>query len=380
MPVSSDDERGEHRHAGRRAVLRDARRPGRGCGGRVFSRKLLLEAEPPGVRPRTKESAACADSFITSPSWPVSVQLALAGHPGRLDEEDVAADAASRRGRSRRPAPRVRSATSLMNFGGAEELVRSSSCVDASRGCAFALGDLDRDAADDAGDLALEVAHAGLARVAVDDLARRAPSVDRRAARSSGRARSSCFGTRNCSRDRELLLRGCSRGARGSPGGRAAAAGSGPSRFAVAMNITLRQVERHLEVVIGEACCSARGRAPRAAPPAGSPRKSCPSLSISSSMKTGLFGAGLLHALDDAARAARRRRCGGGRGSRPRRARRRARCGRTCARARARSSGRATSCRRRAGRRGRGSGPSCRCLSLRTARYSRMRFFTFSRP
>ena len=38
---------------------------------------------------------------------------------------------------------------------------------------ACALGDLDRDAAADDADLALEVAHARLARVAVDDLGER---------------------------------------------------------------------------------------------------------------------------------------------------------------------------------------------------------------
>ena len=41
---------------------------------------------------RTHDSAARADSFITSPSWPVSVSDARAAHPRGLDEEHVAAD------------------------------------------------------------------------------------------------------------------------------------------------------------------------------------------------------------------------------------------------------------------------------------------------
>ena len=65
---------------------------------------------------------------------------------------------------------------------------------------------------------------------------------------------------------------------------------------------------------------------------------------------------GVADRADDRPGHRRRCRCGGGRGSRPRRARRRPRCARTCGRACARSSGRATSCRRRAARRSRGSG------------------------
>ena len=59
--------------------------------------------------------------------------------------------------------------------------------------------------------------------------------------------------------------------------------------------------------------------------------------------------------------ASSRCRCGGGRGSRPRRARRRAPCERTCARSRAPRSGRARSCRRPEARPGTGSATSsCR--------------------
>ena len=41
---------------------------------------------------RSHDSAARADSFITSPSWPVSVSEPRARHPRRLDEQHLAAD------------------------------------------------------------------------------------------------------------------------------------------------------------------------------------------------------------------------------------------------------------------------------------------------
>ncbi len=93
-----------------------------------------------------------------------------------------------------------------------------------------------------------------------------------------------------------------------------------------------------------------------------------------------IAGSGLLHRLDDLAREARRCRCGDGRGSRPRRERRRATRGRTsgrCARAIDLPSevlptpGGPTRHR---------IGPLSCPTRLCTARYSRMRCFTFSRP
>ena len=65
--------------------------------------------------------------------------------------------------------------------------------------------------------------------------------------------------------------------------------------------------------------------------------------------------AGVAHARGGSCPASRRCRCGGGRGSRTRRARRRPRCARTRGPSPRRSSGRARSCRRPAGRRSRGS-------------------------
>ena len=44
------------------------------------------------ARALTRESAACALSFITSPSWPVRISLPLPGVRVAFDEEDVAAD------------------------------------------------------------------------------------------------------------------------------------------------------------------------------------------------------------------------------------------------------------------------------------------------
>ncbi len=73
-------------------------------------------------------------------------------------------------------------------------------------------------------------------------------------------------------------------------------------RSPCAMNITLRQVERHVEVVVDEASSSAPGRGPPAAPTTGSPRKSAPSLSISSSTNTGLLVPASCSALHDAPR------------------------------------------------------------------------------
>ena len=80
----------------------------------------------------------------------------------------------------------------------------------------------------------------------------------------------------------------CSRGSRGSPCGRGAAAGSGRRRspWRRTSRSRGRTGSRGSD---RRTCCSARDRAPRAAPPTGSPRKSCPILSTSSIMKTGLI-------------------------------------------------------------------------------------------
>ncbi len=90
----------------------------------------------------------------------------LAGHRGGLDEEDVAA--------GRRPGEAGGDARDLRPLGRLRvELLRPEDVGDGSPGSGSdrraVLGHLDRDGADDAGDLALEVAHARLARVLLDD-------------------------------------------------------------------------------------------------------------------------------------------------------------------------------------------------------------------
>ena len=54
------------------------------------------------ARERIRLNAAVADSFITSPIWPVRVMLPLPGMRRGLDEEDFAAD--GRVGHARRDA------------------------------------------------------------------------------------------------------------------------------------------------------------------------------------------------------------------------------------------------------------------------------------
>ena len=118
----------------------------------------------------------------------------------------------------------------------------------------------------------------------------------------------------------------------------------------------LAQVERHAEVVVHEGVVLRRvehleQRARRVA------LERDAELVHLVQQEHRVLGAGLLHALDDPAGHGARRRCGGGRGCRPRRARRRGRCGRTSAPSPGRSTWRRRSCRRPEGRRRAGSGP-----------------------
>ncbi len=88
--------------------------------------------------------------------------------------------------------------------------------------------------------------------------------------------------------------------------------------------------------------------------------------------------AGVADRADDHARASPRRRCAGGRGSRPRRAPRPPRCGRTRAPAPGRSTGPARSCPRPGGPTKARIDPAASRLSRATASCSMMRSFTFS--
>ncbi len=79
---SSADERGDrrrHRHTGRRPVLRHRSR-GHVDVEVVGLEPVLRQAQLAPVCERTHESAASADSCITSPSWPVIVSLPLPGY------------------------------------------------------------------------------------------------------------------------------------------------------------------------------------------------------------------------------------------------------------------------------------------------------------
>ena len=116
----------------------------------------------------TIESAACALSFITSPSWPVRISRPVPGMrvasmnrmspPTGVQARPVAT-----------PGTLVRIAVSLSNCG-APRIAARSSRVDADRS-ALAFGNAHRGMPQRLADLALEAAHARFARVALDDVA-----------------------------------------------------------------------------------------------------------------------------------------------------------------------------------------------------------------
>ena len=131
-------QRGHHRDARRRTVLRD--RAGRHVD--VDVGRLAEVGADPELASRasaTHDSAACADSFITSPSWPVKRQRPAALHRGRLDEQDLAAG--RRPGQPvATPGISVRSSTSsCSNLRRAEELAHERLGV-TSTGAVVALG------------------------------------------------------------------------------------------------------------------------------------------------------------------------------------------------------------------------------------------------
>ncbi len=118
------------------------------------------------ARALTSDSAACALSFITSPSWPVRISLPAPGMraastnrmspPTGVHARPVAT-----------PGTPLRIATSASNLRGPED-VREIVGAD-RRPLRAAFGDAHRDVAEHVADFALEVAHARLARVVVDD-------------------------------------------------------------------------------------------------------------------------------------------------------------------------------------------------------------------
>ncbi len=118
------------------------------------------------ARDFTSVSAACALSFITSPSWPVRISLPLPGvrlasmnrmsPPTGVHARPVAT-----------PGRLVRLASSASNSAGPRI---SASCGTSMRtGAGVPSAMLTAACAQDRADLALEVAHARLARVVADD-------------------------------------------------------------------------------------------------------------------------------------------------------------------------------------------------------------------
>ena len=153
------------RDAGARPVLRDR------AGGEVdveigLAELLLVDAEHARRATGRTSSAASTDSRITSPSWPVTVRRPASRHPQRLDHHEVAA-----RGRPGEPGDgadlglclrlldRVaRRAEQLLDLGHVDD-------PRAFLALRLAAGAL----AHDGGEIALEVAEPGLARVAARD-------------------------------------------------------------------------------------------------------------------------------------------------------------------------------------------------------------------
>ena len=188
-----------------------------------------------GAQPRTRRLGRFAHHVAERAG---ELELALARHARRLDEQDVAAGRRPRRGPPRRRADPTRSATSGSKLRGPEQTRADRSGArsrneprDASSATRRAT--LRRERAD----LALQVAHARLARVAADHARaarrREISSVDVVDAVLLALARQ-----QEAARDLELVLLDVARAARSPPCGRAAPAGTGSIRFAVAMKST----------------------------------------------------------------------------------------------------------------------------------------------
>ena len=289
---------------------------------------------------------------MTSPSWPVSTSPPL-----------PAIDAASTK-RTSPPAPVTARPVATPGTRGARrdllveprppQRLQHGGGVDDHRLRLIAGGDPRGRLAQHGAQLALQLADARLARVVGDDEPQHV-GVDRDVVRAQAvplhLARPQVV-----ARDGHLLVGRVAvepdhlHPVEQRPGDRVRHVGGGQEQH-------LGQVELHVEVVVLEAHGSARGRAPRAAPPTdrrASPPPACPP------RRAGSRGSWCPRpaARAPAGRAGRRCRCGGGRGSRPRRARRPGTCGRTSGRWRGRSTRRSTSCRSPEGRSGSGWRPT----------------------
>ena len=241
-----------------------------------------------GARALTSVSAACALSFITSPSWPVRISLPLPGHARRLDEQDVAADRrpgeAGGDARARWCASRLRASKRRRPRIACRSAAADATCARrCPRRCA-------RRRAGRRADLALEVAHAGLARVVADDGAQRL--VGDLALLGGQPGRRELARHQVALGDLQLLLLGVAgqlddlHAVAQRPGNRVEHVGGADEHH-------LRQVERHGEVVVAERRVLLgvehfEQRRRRVAVEAAAP-----SLSISSSIITRIARAGL---------------------------------------------------------------------------------------
>ena len=161
------DQRHEHRDAGAGPVL------GR-CAGRDVDMDVVLleqgridaQLRRPALHQAQRRLGALAHHLAELARQD---QPAAAGRAGRLDEQDVAAD--RRPGETGRDARQADAHRDLvLEARPAQQLLGSVALADPSLG-RRAFGDVDRDMAQRPADLALEAAHAGLARIAADDLA-----------------------------------------------------------------------------------------------------------------------------------------------------------------------------------------------------------------
>ena len=111
----------------------------------------------------TMVSAACALSFITSPSWPVRISLPVPGNARGLDEQDIAAD--RRPGEAGGHAGHAGAHRHFVLESRRAEDRQQIVARDADR-AALPFGNPHRGVAQHLADLALEAAHAGFAGVA----------------------------------------------------------------------------------------------------------------------------------------------------------------------------------------------------------------------
>ena len=186
------DQRRRHGDAGRRAVL------GHRALGHVHvdvdvAVEPLVEPELRGARARVRQRRLPRLAHHVA-ELAGEQQLALAGQDADLDREQVAAglgpgqavrDADPRRALDRGVEEARRARATCGRF---SRRHRHAALERARRPCA-------RDLAAQPGDLALEVAHAGLARVAVDERAQRRRRRSRRSS-ASRPAAATCLGTR----------------------------------------------------------------------------------------------------------------------------------------------------------------------------------------